>query len=321
MRYNNFKSFESHLAASAPHNLSRLYLVAAAEEFEQKKALNQIIFYLKDRFVTRFVEADEKQVREELSTHPLFGGEPVVLVENADKKFLDSFANDPPLSFGYFLIGTRAKPTHKNFEITGVVLDLTEEKPWDREKRLVEMLHEKALSLGKELSPDAAAWMVEHLESNGELLMNELEKLLCFCASKKNIERADAEEICTKNRTRTLWALAEELVWEQSYRLPQEGLRDSFHAFISQVRSQLSLGSKIAELQQCNIPYSEWGGYFPKLRPKVLEKKVHYVRRLGAEYFQKRLDHVFHLDLLSKSSSVSLEALADLLRLYFKDSK
>ena len=318
MRYATFKAFEHHLADSAPLHLSHLYLVAVPNESERKRALDLILSYLKEPFLIQLPQGKIAEVSEALHTQPLFGGEPVVIVENADSELLKEFSKQP-ISFGYLLLATHSKASiPKNFEIQGVILDLTEEKPWDREKRLVEMLHDKAKTLGKELSPDAAAWMLEHLEPDCDLLFGELEKLICYCASKRMVERSDAEAICTKNRTRALWFLAEDLVWEQTDRLTDDEIRDSFHPLLALVRTQLSIGLKMHELFESGVPYLEWGGYFPKLRPKALEKKAHHAKRLGKAYFRNGLDHLFQIDFLSKSSSVSNEALCDLLRVKLK---
>jgi DNA polymerase III delta subunit len=323
MRYTSPKAFERHLAASAPHNFCHLYVVAVTDEYERKKILTTIFSYLRgeEPFLLRWPGAEEDlpQILEALSSKSLFGQAPIVLLEDAEKKTLHALEKmvKQPLAFGTLLIGTRCKEGIL-FEQHGVILDLLDEKPWEREKRWIEQLQEKARASGKRLDSDAAAWMMEYVEPNRALLAQELKKLLCFCASKPIIERIDVEAICVKSRVRPLWTIAEEMVWEQTFRLSEQEVRDSFHSLLIHLRQQCMIGAKMHELDQNAIPFSEWSPYFPKLWTKSLEKKAERAHRLDQSYFQKALELLFQIELCSKSTGAPLELLYDLLRSCFR---
>ena len=314
MRYTNLKSFERHLLSSAPHHLSHIYVVMSTDDFERKKIITHILSYLQGTKTIFSGNGEElPQILEALTTQSLFDREPILFLEEGEKNLLTTLAKElkQGLSFGFLLIGTRCKEGSL-FERQGVILDLLGEKPWEREKRWTEQLQERAKASGKRLSLDAIAWMMEHLEPSYAVLSQELDKLLCFCAEKETIERADIETIGIKNRSTALWTLAEEIIWERKFRLPEWEIRDSFHPLLAQVRNQLFLGAKMHELHQQSVPFSEWNSYFPKLWPKLLEKRAQSIHHLGPTYFQKGIDLLFQIDLLSKSSPVPLEFLYDL---------
>jgi DNA polymerase III delta subunit len=323
MRYTNVKSFERHLMASAPHHFCRFYLVASSDEWERSQIVRHIVNAVQGRDASpvRFVgEGGEfPQILEALCVQPLFDQEPIILIENAEKALLQALLNglEPARSFGFLLIGTQYKEGLA-LEKQGVILDLLGERPWEREKRWIEQLQERAGASGKRLAPDAAAWMLENLEPSYALLSQELDKLLCFCATKDKIERSDAAAISVRNRSLALWTVAEEMIWEQSFRLSEWEVFDSFHALLTLLRQQCMIGVKMGGLLRAGIPFTEWSSYFPKLWPKVLEKRAQKVPQLGEAYFRKGLDLLFQIDVLSKSSAVPLDVLLDLFRVQLR---
>lgn len=323
MRYTNLLGFEKHLASSAPHQLCRVYSIHSADDFERRQAINAVLHYvlsptgLTDRFFGN--DATASAVMEALDRPALFSPHNVVIVDEAEKKLLEdlSLHFKEPRSFGYLIIGSKYKLSNRLIETHGVVLDLMDEKPWDKEKRWTEQLHEKARAAGKRLAPDAALWMIERLERDAALLASEMDKLLCYCANKTTIERADVELICSASRTHTLWQIADDLVWAKIFRANATDMRDAsfFYGLVASLRQQLMLGIKMHDLSHRNVPFSEWPSNFPKMWPKTLEKKSQIAKRYGFAYFRSGLDRLFDIELLAKNSAVPLDALFDLFRL------
>jgi DNA polymerase-3 subunit delta len=321
MRYTNIKGFEKHLAASAPHQLCRIYLIQSADDFERKRSLDAVLTYVSPpgSFPVRFYGGDAtvQSVIEALDSPCLFSMQSTVVVDDADKKLLDELAphfKEPRA--GYLLIGSRQKASARWVEMHGVVLDLTEEKPWEKDKRWIEELHGKAKAADKRLSPDAALWMIERMERDAAVLASEMDKLLCYCAQKPVIERADVEQICSASRTHTLWQIADDFVWSQTYRADSADMRDSgfFFGLLASLRQQFMIGLKMHDLKARKVPVSDWAACFPKIWPKILEKKIQISERFGFNYFRGGLDGLFEIELLAKNSSVPLDALFDFFR-------
>lgn len=324
MRYTNLKGFEKHLTASAPHQLCRVYLIQSADDFERKQALDAVLHYVlsPDGLATRFFGSDATvlNVMEALNSFSLFSPQSVVVVDDADKKLIEELDVHfkEPRSFGYLIIGSRHKVNVRFIEMHGVILGLTDEKPWEKEKRWTEQLHEKARAAGKRLAPDAALWMIERLERDAALLVSEMDKLLCYCAHKSTIDRTDVEQICSASRIHTLWQVADDLVWGKIFRADSLDMRDSsfFYGLLASLRQQLMIGLKMHDLTHRKISFSEWSSFFPKIWPKTLEKKAQIAQRYGVEYFRGGLDRLFDVELLAKNSAVPLDALFDFFRIW-----
>ena len=317
MRYTNRKAFEQHIASST--TLLRLYAVASSDEQMRKEAIDLILAKLpKDVLIEKIPGegASLGLVLNALESRNLLGSEPIVILDDADKKLLESLVPYcKTLSFGYLLIGSKTKGPIAFVDECGAICDLTEEKPWERDKRLLDSLHAMAKAQLKVLESDAAAWMLERIDKSA--LVPEMEKLLCYAGEKKVIKRADVEEICCQSKMSAVWQVAEELVWDQIFRAHVQDLRDTsfFFGLLAAVRQQLVIGAKMHALLQSATPFAEWGPHFPKVFPKTLEKRAMACRKLGAGYFRTSLDMLFDLEMLAKSTSVPTDALIDYLRL------
>ena len=317
VRYQNLKSFRKHLSSAAPHNFCRCYLIAIHDDYERKKAIDASL---------SAISAPGSAVRspniasllEALQSPSLFGGETVGWIDEAEKlpkneqQELARFLHNP-IDGSYLLVGARGKTAFMNeMEKQGVVLDLLEEKPWEREKRLAEQLEERVQSAGKKLSSDVIPLLFERIGTDAALLDQEIDKLLCFVGERLNIERSDLFRITGASRSHTLWHTADEIVWEKG---DVALAADAFHPLIPLLRSQLQLGLKLATLIETKVPSQEWSAYLPKIWPKTLEKRSTQASQKGSAWFRKGLDLLFEIELLSRDGSSQTVALLDLFRL------
>lgn len=312
MRYQNLKSFQKHLKSAAPHNLCRFYLVAMADDFERAKALNEVLGYFQPE-PTR-LNCDKSALADcmnAMQSMSLFGESMVVIdgIEKLSKKEIQTFTDSLGSASGFVLIGSRSKLSSlfALVEKEGVILDLLDEKPWDKEKRLAEILIERATLSGKRLLPDAAHLLFERLSLDPALLESEIDKLICYVGDLPTITKEDISSISALSQSSTLWSQAEEMVWEGAEILPVDST--SFHGLIPALRSQLHIGLSLATLIEEKKPSEEWSRYLPKLWPKTLEKRSSQAARLGASYFRKKLEKLFEIELLSRSNSTQYTAL------------
>jgi DNA polymerase-3 subunit delta len=312
MRYQNLKSFQKHLASAAPHHLCRFYLVAIADDFERRKTLNEVLSYFKIE-PTR-ISCDKSALADcmnAMQSMSLFGESMAVIdcVEKLSKKEVQTLADSLSAASGFVLIGSRSKlgPLFALVEKEGVVLDLLDEKPWDKEKRLAEILIERAHLASKKLLPDAAHLLFERLSLDQALLESEIDKLICYVGERPTITKEDILSISAMSQSSTLWSQAEEIVWEGADILSMDST--SFHGLIPALRSQLHIGLSLATLIEEKKPSTEWGRYLPKLWPKTLEKRSSQAARLGVSYFRKKLEKLFEIELLSRSNSTQYSAL------------
>jgi DNA polymerase-3 subunit delta len=314
MKYTNVKSFEKHLGSAAPHHLCRLYLIAIPDDYERNRVLDAILSHLPPG-ANRFSGADcnLRDVLDAMSSMSLLGESVTVLdeVEKIAKKEVQILSEHLQQVAGYALFGSRSKtPLLQAIEKEGIVLDLLEEKPWDKEKRLIDQLIERAKSSGKKLLPECGPLLLERLGADAAVLESEIDKLICYVGEKNTITQEDILKISPVSHSSTLWQTAEEAVWEGK---PFPSIdATAFHTLIPALRNQLHLGLTLSTLIEEHRPSAEWGTYLPKLWPKTLEKRSSQAARLGSAYFRKGLQKLFDLELLSRSNSTQYQALLDL---------
>jgi DNA polymerase III subunit delta len=317
VKYQNLKSFQKHLASAAPHNLCRLYLVAIHDDFERAKALDQILSYLStapNRFSGAHCEL--RDCLDAMQSLSLLGESVVVLdeAEKLSKKELETLSQSLSAPAGYVLFGVRSKTASLAaiVEKEGVILDLLEEKPWDKEKRLSEQLIDRAKNAGKRLAPEVGPLLLERLGIDPALLESEIDKLICYVGERPVIISDDILAISPASRTATLWQTAEDVIWEggEFPTLDSTG----FHALLPALRNQLHLGLALSTLIEEKRPSDQWTRYLPKLWPKTLEKRSSQAARLGSSYFRKGIEKLFDIELQSRSSSTQYRALLDLFR-------
>ncbi|MDE3045685.1 MAG: hypothetical protein KGJ02_03475 [Verrucomicrobiota bacterium] len=303
-----------HLKVAGPHLLSRVYLLCVPDDFERGQLFQAILRPLltPDHSLQRFSGEglDQRAFFDHLQTPSLFGGEPIAVLDEVEKLPKKSFSL-PSMSFGYLLMGSRGKtPLAAAVEKEGVVLDLLDEKPWEKEKRQQQLLEARAKSAGKTLTPEVIPLLFERLEKESSTLESELDKLICYVGDKNVIDRNDVLAISAESRTSTIWHTAEDLVWEG------KGLLDEseFHALVPALRSQLQLGLKIATLLSQNASSEEWSQALPRVFPRTLEKRTSQAAKLGLPYFVKGLEALFDIELKSRTGSQQYGALLDLFR-------
>lgn len=317
MRYQNLKSFQKHLSSAAPHHLCRLYLVAISDDFERMKILDLILSYIASSPI-RLIggDCDLRGIFDAMQSMSLLG-EPVVIldeVEKISKKDLQTLTERLTIPAGFVLFGARSKLANfaAAIEKAGVVLDLLDEKPWDKEKRISAELLDRAQNAGKKLAPDVTPLLFERLGLDPALLESEIDKLICYVGERAVISCEDVLAITPASKSSTLWQIAEELIWEKGEFPSLDG--SLFHGLVLGLRNQLHLGLTLATLIEEKKPADEWGGFLPKLWPKMLEKRSSQAARLGSSYFQKGLEKLFEIELLSRSNSTQYRALLDRFR-------
>lgn len=318
MRYHNFRAFCKHLQSAAPDHLCRYYFVAVEDDYERKMAVSAVLSYFPKSSIVRLSGTSVccRELIELLFSPSLFGGESLVFLDDADKvgkkeiQTLSSLMSSAS-PCGYFLSASRSKTIlSSTFEKVGVVLDLIDEKPWDKEKRLTEQVGERVARAGKRIAADALALLFERLGMDAAFLDSEIDKLVCFIGEKPMIERSDVFRVSAL-REKQVWQMVEEIVWEGGAYFIDASF---FHTLIPALRSQFQTGLKILDLLDQATPRDQWSLYLPRIWPKMLEKRISQVMRLGRIYFLRGLELLFDVECLSRTGSTREHALLDFFR-------
>lgn len=289
-------------------------------DYERRKNLNKVSeLLLKKDPNLRLVrlsglDTSIQQVREEILTPSLFGGLTLVIYENAEsvKKLSDLLVPFPP-SCHLILTASSFKPLSELYhqgkkEI--VVLDLSDEKPWEKERRLQEWLVAEAALQHKSVGSEVVHYLLGHLGPDLATLEQELSKLICYIGEKNRIDLKDAEAICGQRDLFTGWQLSEKIVWDRPTSLGSKPSDLGFlFPFLGQLRYQLQLGFRLAEHLEKKAPDLKL--YFPTLRPAQLEKLIPVAKARKSFFFQKGLRLLYDLEVAAKSSPLDITLLFD----------
>lgn len=317
MKYQNLPAFEKYLATN-PIQENHLYLIIVGDDWERSQRMQDIVKRLKiegGRVEVYSPEDPFSSIFDALQTPSLFGGEAVVVLDGCEllKKQqveqMGEFLKAHSFS-GYLILGSSGKTAlSKVVEGKGVVFDLGDEKPWDREKRLSHSLIEKAKLAGKWLSADAASLLLERIGMDASSLSQEVDKLICYVGDRPTIERADIFRISASAATSTLWEMAEAFVWEGK----KEFDDDAFPQLLFALRSQFQMGLKMASLIEEKAQEEAWSVHFPKMWPRTLEKRKEQARQKGSLFFKKGLESLYKIEMLSRGGSSQTGAFLDFL--------
>lgn len=338
LKYTNLKSFQKHLESAAPTHLSSVYLVMSKESFESKTAIASIADQVLAGLVKNgenlcFFNADEvdgKEILEELQAFSFLAPKRVIVIAQAEKLSkvyqdrLRAYISNPNKAVCLVLEAAtlnRATGFYKDAEKYGVILDVPEEKPWEKEKSLQAWVIELLRKEGKEIDLPTVSKLVKLLGVDQSTLYQELEKLICYVGDRKTITLADISSVCVKITQENVWQLSEAIF----RRDPAEALRMTKNILdegtplillLRQIRSQLQTDYQVCCMLECGKTPQDISAQFPYMRGVVLNKHLQQAQAYGMQRFKSGLLAVDETELLAKNSSGEPEWLAE--RLIFK---
>jgi len=335
LKYSNLTAFEKHLEGALPNHLAEVYLILSKEAFVRKQAVDRFCaLVLKgettpDLCVQTFdgERHDVAVILQELETMSFFVKRRLIIVQNADAfnkdatSKLEAYFAKPSRTSCLVLVASainRATTFYKNAEKVGVVLDVAEEKQWEREKSVAEWLHKEVTLHGKQLSLAACQQLVKQLGTDQMLLQCELLKLLCYVGERRVIEEHDIAAVCGSVNQDNAWQLGEALFRRDasaalriSKALLTEGV--ALIALLRQIRSQYQIEYQVCAIMSQGGSAGDVSQEFPYMRGAILERHVQQAQSYGMTRFRKGLILIDETELQAKSSGVDPDFLAEML--------
>jgi len=334
MKYTNQRAFEKHLQEASPQHLASVYMILSKEDFARKAATDHLLNVLlkeeKQRNLS-VVTFDAQQVDldaivAELNARSFFSKRKVVLVSQAEKLIksehekLDAFFSKPtPATTLVFTAPTVASNTNffKKVEKAGIVLDIAEEKAWEKEKSLQSWAIHFAANAGKKLDPAAAQFLVKQT-SDQALLYQELEKLICYVGTKGEITQRDVSLLCSSTHVENIWQLGEALFKRDTATALRisKGMLDegtAFLALLRQLRSQFQTDYQVSCILARGGTTQEISQQFPYMRDAILSKHIQTAKTYGKEKFKAGLLAIDETELKAKNSAADEDLLNELL--------
>jgi len=317
MKFQKLEAFEKHFKEAYPKHLSSVYAVICGQESERKKILTSLIHLLEKECDLKKCHL-AKEALEHLNSGSLFSGKVAAVLEGVDSlleseiELLNKYVMAPN-PMGHLLLGAGSSKNITALYAKGkkemVILDLSAEKPWEERQRLQKWIVQTIHAQKKTVLPDAVEALLDRLPSDRLLLTQEIEKLLCYAADRKEITRADVEAICSSSIEQNHFQLAQQLIWGGLKTVPEIDDLATLLPLVGLMRNQLEMGLKIATLLSKGAGQEEISAAFPRLWPKALQQCIDGARALSASYFKAGLMNLFDLELGLKTSQGQPEVL------------
>lgn len=333
MKYTALKAFEKHLQSAAPNHFSDCYMILGKDDFQRKAAVDMLIKFLQvgqknaELLLTTFDGENNpiQAVFQELNTLSMFSGKRVIILHQADKlnkaatQLLEDYFQKANRQT-YFILTAPSLHHGTNFykkmEKAGVVLEIAEEKAWEKEKNSIEWIHETLAKEGKKMDGQACQILVKQVGPDQAVLFQELQKLVCYIGDRANITLADVGAIATNCNIESVWQLGESIFKKDvagSLKISKSLLKEGVQilALIRQMRSQFQ-----TDYQVCCILHNGGGSEeitksFPYMKGYILDLHLNMARQYGIERFKQGILSLDEAELMAKNSMMDPEFLLE----------
>lgn len=328
MKYDNIKAFEKHLESASPNHFSEIYLLLSKDPFDGKEALDLLLKHLlpNPMALTTIEGSSANHLLNELNSMSFFAQKRVVLVQQADKlnksiqESLDQYLASPNRAVHLILAAPSLLKTttfYKKIEKAGIVLEIVELKPWEKEKKLAEWVGKKAAASRIVISHPVCQLLVRASGVDSSLLATEWEKLLCYIGERKEITHKDVEAICTQADSQTIWQLGEAIFRFDAaaalsicHTMLEEG--QPLLPLLRQIRSQFQTGFQISLLAQGG-QIGEIAKEYPYMKGQILDKNIQQAKNYGSEKYKLGLMAIDAAEMQTKNSQLEDFLIAELL--------
>ena len=338
MKFTNGRAFAKHLAEAAPSHFSQLYMIMASDEGERQEAVQSLAsallgpgavldYSLKAADGEKIVVAE---LLEELHANSLFASRRILHLYQADKlkeaaveRLENYFAHPNPSVF--LVLSTaamnRGSSFYKKIEKAGIILDIEEQKPWEKTADLVRYAEEQFSKAGLSLDHQLCQQIVERAGAQKLLLQQEIEKLICYMGNRQQVTREDVEAVCVRTSNENGWQLGDAIFRRDASTavhiiqalLEQEG---SIIGLLRQLRSQFQIKYQVGALLASGGGSNEIQQRFPYMKGNILQQNIQAAQKYGQDQLRKGILIIDETELLVKSSVVAEGLLAD--RLVFR---
>ncbi len=328
MKYTNIKSFESHLRESSKQHLMDLYLICDKEDFTCRLLVKHIVT-LSDLGQPKVLLGEDVSLAT-LETYlfgmSLFTDKEIVIIHQIHKlkkPILDALARflDHPNPGIRLILTCRERDQHlffKKAEKAGVILDLLQEKPWEKEERLAKWIEQSVRSAKKNMTYATAMQLVKRIGPTQGLISGEIEKLICYVNARIDITIEDVKVLSSIALHDTVWkvgnyllegALAKALkvvdyLFNQGLVLP---------VFVATLRHQFQNSYQLLSLKEEGKSYQEIEQSLPKQRGKFFIKNLQLAEIYSHANLKQALMRIHEIEVQSREIMSNPRAVSELL--------
>ena len=315
VKYDSNKAFHKHLLNAAPLHFSSVYLLLSQEDFVFKEGLKHLVSVF-DQADLVTLQGSVPGLFIELSSMTLFQKRKLIVVDEAEsiskkeQERVIEWIKKPQRDCILALVSAglrRNSVLYKAVEKYGVVLDVPEAKPWQKEKEAVAFVLEQAHLLKKKIEERAALLLVEFIGSDKRALCNELEKLALY-VDQRVIESADVIVLCQLVPKENVFKLAEALFFRDGKRavslllsLQKEGIQPM--NILRLIRQQFEVDLQVALLCKQSRE-EEISTLYPYIKGFILQQHKKQAENYGIASFKKGLVAIDEMEICLKNITV-----------------
>lgn len=325
MKYNNLKAFEKHLEGASPTHFAPVYMVLSKDDFERKAGYESLLKHLLGQQaadpLSLSIYDEEKvdidKVLHELDSLGLFFAKRIVVihhVENflkaATEKLLAYYENPNPSIYLVLTATSISASTnfYKKSELVGVILEIPEEKPWEKERSLKDWIDQKVAQYGKQIDPAANQLLLKQIGINQETLNQEIEKLICYVGEKQQISAQDVFAICISVNGENVWQLGEAIFRRDpstALRVALALLQDGtpLIMLLRQIRSQFQTDFQVCTILAQGGSTQDITKQFGYMKGQILDRHVQLSQNYGMPRFRKGMILIDETELAAKNSA------------------
>lgn len=276
---------------------------------------------------TLFFEEEQTSwgsVHESLMTPSLFGNQEIVIwngLKNLPEQIIEKSIQYivKPSDQAFFIMGAESSKgfadLYQKAKKELVLLDFSEEKPWDKQKRVQQEMMILIKKEGKNISPEAFNKLIFLCGSDPLTLESEIHKVITYIGNRKDISEKDITALVSSSLVATGWQLSEGLVWGETLAAAPSSIDLAFLlSLFGQVRFHLQQGRQVGWCLQQKMNPEEISKVLPQLKAAQLQKIGTALRSRKMAYFDEAIEVLCEIELLSKNSNLSSVFLFDLLQ-------
>lgn len=333
MKLNSSRAFEKHLEDAYPKHFAGLYLIVAKEDEERRLAIKTAEKML-SKILTNPKMSMESRTANKWRMGDLLGElqsagffDPIRLVfvheiQDYSKEDLDKlyeYLKNPNASVKLIMSCSsfsKVSNFYKLCEKEGIILDIAEEKPWEKEKNVADWLAHRSKEHGKTWQQQALQALLRQIGPDKGVLEQELFKLVCYVGERTTITAEDVATICLTQNVQNAWLLGESLLKKDI-----KGALEASRAAISdggniiqmmrQARSQFATQLQIATILENGMGASEVVQQYPYMKGSILERNLQIAQLTGSEKLKKGILAIDATELHAKNSQTDPQFLAD----------
>lgn len=326
MKYKEWTSFFKHLEeASLKGHLSTVYALFGAGESDRNYIASKIFSYFTrgEKPITFFRfsagETPYTKIHEQLITPSLFGDQALIFVDGIEKWKKEEIEElicylAHPCFFSFLILGSSQAKLMQELYGKGkkemIVLDLCQEKPWEKLQRLRAWSEVLLQHTPHKFSQDAIQFLMENVDPEMDALEMAIDKIVCFLPNKTYIQKADVQQLIVPKSHVINWQLAEELLFNPSrnaLNIPKD--ISELIAVMGTLRYQVHVATKLSSLIRRGASVDEITQHLPTLRSTQLEKMLQKVKRIDLCFFFQIGAALCDLEALAKQSVLSASSL------------